>query len=297
MCSRERRRAPRSQARAVDVATRRRRGSVSSRARKSVSRLSASSACASARPRELQLLAVVRAEIAGSAAPTAGSPASTMSCEVVDVAERLRHLLGACARPPRSSGARRAPRSARTAAASRLRACAISFSWCGKIRSTPPPWMSIGSSPSSRSAIAEHSMCQPGRPGRQPGLPRRLARLRRLPQHEVARVLLVVLVGVDARAALDAAVIEPRELAVLGKRRDLEVDRPVARVGVAVLLERLDHAGHRRRCGRSRAARSSTGSRPSAAASSRTPRRTAPCTRAAAARPSPTRRSCGRRRR
>ena len=41
--------------------------------------------------------------------------------------------------------------------------CAASFSWCGKTRSTPPPWMS-NSTPSSASAIAEHSMCQPGRP-------------------------------------------------------------------------------------------------------------------------------------
>ncbi len=41
--------------------------------------------------------------------------------------------------------------------------CAASFSWCGKIRSEPPPWISK-SSPSSDSAIAEHSMCQPGRP-------------------------------------------------------------------------------------------------------------------------------------
>ena len=46
--------------------------------------------------------------------------------------------------------------------------CAISFSWCGKIRSMPPAWMSIGGPPSSRSAIAEHSMCQPGRPGPTP---------------------------------------------------------------------------------------------------------------------------------
>ena len=41
--------------------------------------------------------------------------------------------------------------------------CAASFSWCGKIRSLPPPWISNGA-PSSASAIAEHSMCQPGRP-------------------------------------------------------------------------------------------------------------------------------------
>ena len=44
--------------------------------------------------------------------------------------------------------------------------CAISFSWCGNTRSEPPPWTSK-STPSSSSAMAEHSMCQPGRPSPQ----------------------------------------------------------------------------------------------------------------------------------
>ena len=41
---------------------------------------------------------------------------------------------------------------------------ASSFSWWGKRRSAPPPWMSA---PLGRcfSTIAEHSMCHPGRPG------------------------------------------------------------------------------------------------------------------------------------
>ena len=43
---------------------------------------------------------------------------------------------------------------------------ASSFSWCGKRRSRPPPWIS-NSGPRCFSAIAEHSMCQPGRPGPQ----------------------------------------------------------------------------------------------------------------------------------
>jgi hypothetical protein len=55
----------------------------------------------------------------------------------------------------RASGA---PRAARV--------CAASFSWWGKIRSEPPPWISK-SRPSKLSAIAEHSMCQPGRPAPQ----------------------------------------------------------------------------------------------------------------------------------
>lgn len=42
-------------------------------------------------------------------------------------------------------------------------AWAISFSWCGKIRSMPPPWMSKAV-PRYLWAIAEHSRCQPGRP-------------------------------------------------------------------------------------------------------------------------------------
>ena len=40
---------------------------------------------------------------------------------------------------------------------------AISFSWWGKIRSRPPPCMS-SLSPRCLMLIAEHSMCQPGRP-------------------------------------------------------------------------------------------------------------------------------------
>ena len=40
---------------------------------------------------------------------------------------------------------------------------AISFSWWGNTRSDPPPW-TANSRPSSFSAIAEHSMCHPGRP-------------------------------------------------------------------------------------------------------------------------------------
>src|SRR3954469_18546941 len=40
---------------------------------------------------------------------------------------------------------------------------ACSFSWWGKRRSTPPPWMS-NEPPRYLLAIAEHSMCHPGRP-------------------------------------------------------------------------------------------------------------------------------------
>jgi len=76
------------------------------------------------------------------------------------------------------------------------RVCAASFSWCGNIRSLPPPWMSKPT-PSNDSAIAEHSMCQPVArgPGRIPGGV--LALLLGLPEREVQRILL-------QRRALDA---------------------------------------------------------------------------------------------
>ena len=69
--------------------------------------------------------------------------------------------------------------------------------------------------------------------------------LRRLPQHEIARVVFVVVVRIDAGACLQAVVIEPRKPAVLRKRRDLEIDGPFALVRVPVLLERPDELRHR----------------------------------------------------
>ena len=41
--------------------------------------------------------------------------------------------------------------------------CAISFSWCGNTKSSPPAWISI-SSPKYFLDITEHSMCHPGLP-------------------------------------------------------------------------------------------------------------------------------------
>ena len=76
---------------------------------------------------------------------------------------------------------------------------AISSSWCGKMRSTPPVWMS-NDWPRAAMLMAEHSMCQPGRPGpmavSQDGSPGFGA----LPQREVADVVLAVLVGLDPLA-------------------------------------------------------------------------------------------------
>ena len=177
--------------------------------------------------------------------------------------------------------------------------CAISFSWCGKIRSTPPAWMSIGASPSRRSAIAEHSMCHPGRPGPIPESQVGSPCFRRLPHDEVAGVFLVVLVAVDARAALDAGVIEARELAVLGERGDLEVDRPVASIGVPALFERADRLPHRLDVlgvGRARALLDGLQAERRGVLAVGL-RRSDRCTRAAARRPSATRGSSGRPRR
>ena len=49
----------------------------------------------------------------------------------------------------------------------RASVCAISLVWWTGMWSSPPQWMSIVS-PSRRRAIAEHSMCHPGRPGPTP---------------------------------------------------------------------------------------------------------------------------------
>ena len=76
-------------------------------------------------------------------------------------------------------------------------------------------------------------------------IPGRLARLGRLPQHEVPGIVLGVAVRVHARARLHALVVEVRQLAVIGERRDLEVDRAVAAIGVPFLLEGGNEISHR----------------------------------------------------
>jgi hypothetical protein len=70
--------------------------------------------------------------------------------------------------------------------------------------------------------MAEHSRCQPGPardPTGSPTPPRALVDLgRRLPEGEILRIVLAVLVLQDARAGLDLARVEARETAVAGKR-------------------------------------------------------------------------------
>ncbi len=90
-------------------------------------------------------------------------------------------------------------------------------------------------------------MCQPGRPLPISVSHARLVRLPlRLPEREVARVLLLVLVGVDALAPADEVAREVylRELAVLGERADAVVVRAVGLVGVPRLFEPPDDVDH-----------------------------------------------------
>ena len=122
--------------------------------------------------------------------------------------------------------------------------CAISSSWCGKIRSMPPVWMS-NDGPRWAMLIAEHSMCQPGRPSPiavdHDGSPGFGA----LPQGEVADVVLGVLVGLDAFADPELLGVELGQPAVRRPRGDPEEDRAVVGpVGVAALEQRPDEGDH-----------------------------------------------------
>ena len=135
---------------------------------------------------------------------------------------------------------------------------AISFSWWGKTRSEPPPWIAKAA-PSSCSAITEHSMCQPGRPGPQGESQLRvLALLVRLPEREVERVLLQ-----RGRARLLALVhvlgAAVGELAVAVEAADPEVDVAARLVGVAATRPARRSGRRSRRSSRSPAARRRAG--------------------------------------
>src|SRR6267154_2289550 len=77
--------------------------------------------------------------------------------------------------------------------------------------------------------------------GRLPGM---LAGLGRFPEREIAGAFLFVAIVVDARAGLNAAEINPGELAVIRKLGDAIVDGAFARVGVRLLLQALDELDH-----------------------------------------------------
>ena len=93
--------------------------------------------------------------------------------------------------------------------------------------------------------MAEHSMCQPGRPSPEVGRPAGLAGLGGLPEREVAHVVLLVLVRFDALADALLAWVEAGQPAVGRPRRDAEEDRAVlGPVGVAALEQRGDEGDH-----------------------------------------------------
>src|SRR5207253_9559109 len=85
-------------------------------------------------------------------------------------------------------------------------------------------------------------------PARTPGAQRRLpglfARLAGLPEDEITRVILPVVVNVDPSARPQPTDVEVRQPTVAWKRRDPEVGRAIANVGVALLVEDLDQPHH-----------------------------------------------------
>ena len=94
--------------------------------------------------------------------------------------------------------------------------------------------------------IAEHSMCQPGRP--RPKDASHCAQLGSSPLNfhrtKSRASLLVVLVGVDAHARLDPDTSSRDEAAVRREGGDAEVDAAVHGVGVAPRHEPLDERHH-----------------------------------------------------
>ena len=124
---------------------------------------------------------------------------------------------------------------------------ARSSSWCGKMLSTPPVWMST-CGPRCWVLMAVHSMCQPGKPDAPRTRPHQLgsARLGRLPQGEVARVVLER-IGLRPYALAQ----RPRATASRPARRSRRSSRPGSRrchcvrrhkPGSTSALRDLDHA-------------------------------------------------------
>ena len=95
-------------------------------------------------------------------------------------------------------------------------------------------------SPSNSFAMAEHSMCQPGRPLPHGRVPARLIVSRWLPDHEVHRVLLV---GRDLHPSTRDHVIDrtARERAVFLVGLDREQHMPLGGIGIAFIYQCLRH--------------------------------------------------------
>ena len=113
---------------------------------------------------------------------------------------------------------------------------AISFSWCGKTRSRPPPWMSKVR-PSRRRLMAEHSMCQPGRPGPQglghegsPGL---------APFHRAKSAALRFRSAMPPPSPCIDSSVAVAELAVVRVLAHVEVDVAVGAIGEALVDQPL----------------------------------------------------------
>ena len=85
-----------------------------------------------------------------------------------------------------------------------------------------------------------------GPPRAERALPRRLSLAAGLPEHEVARIVLAVLVGVHARADENAPRFQPRQLAVRRQTGNPEVGRAVHLISMAGLGDALDEADHLR---------------------------------------------------
>src|SRR3954462_14961036 len=126
----------------------------------------------------------------------------------------------------------------RVSSASRAaRVWAASFSWWGKIRALPPPWIS---SPRRERLRHRRALDVPARPAPPPRrVPCRvLAALLRLPEREVERILLAV-GALDALALVHVVDPAMAEGAVVRVRPNAEVDVPVDRVGVAPVEQSL----------------------------------------------------------
>ena len=109
--------------------------------------------------------------------------------------------------------------------------CAISFSWWGKTRSEPPLWISK-SAPSSFSAIAEHSMCQPGRPSPQGEGQNASSSCLRAFQSAKSSGLSLSSRGARLLALVHLVGVAVGELAVAVEAADAEVDVAAGLVGV-----------------------------------------------------------------
>ena len=188
-------------------------------------------------PREAQLLAVVarQQQVSQRRRPEA---LIDDVFDVVDVAERLGHLLVV---DDQVLDVHPEPRERRARGAFALG----DLVFVVRENEVDPAGMQIDGRLAEQPQRHRRAFQVPARaPGTQPVIPRRLAGLGRLPQHEVARVVFGVVVAVDASAGLDALLVEARQLAVAGERRDAEVDGAVAAVRVAVFLERVHQFGH-----------------------------------------------------